>query len=213
MNALWRLGKVGRSSKEEAPPVAWPPLRTLADFATEATFTAPHSDDELFARRLWRNVEYYQTNYICLLGVGVLLSVATDSFALVRLVGLALGFVVIVHVAADRGALPTEVEVRRRWLRLVDNIASRVRGAPDALSFQADCSCPSRRHIQWPFRLPLMLQRGCVQIGAAADRGRPEPTAAVSAVVVLCMLALGLVFWLCKMRWAIWAWVRLLYSN
>ena len=132
MNTLWRLGKTtraGAESPKELAPLEWPPLRNLRDFATEATFTAPHTDDELLARRMWRNVEYYQTNYVCLLGVGLLLSVAADSFTLVRLVGLAVGFVVIVHVAADRGALPTEEDVRRRWLGLVNALASRVRAS------------------------------------------------------------------------------------
>lgn len=132
MNTLWRLGKATRGASDspaEVAPIEWPPLRTLADFATEATFTAPHTDDELFARRLWRNVEYYQTNYICLLGVGLLLSVAADSFALIRLLGLAIGFTVILHLAADRGALPTENDVRRRWLSLVEAVAYRVRAA------------------------------------------------------------------------------------
>jgi hypothetical protein len=136
MNTLWRLGKTtrpGAESPKELAPVEWPPLRNLGDFATEATFTAPHTDDELLARRLWRNVEYYQTNYVCLLGVGLLLSVATDSFTLVRLVGLAVGFVVILHVAADRGALPTEDNIRRRWLGLVNGVASRVRASFRAL--------------------------------------------------------------------------------
>ena len=61
MNTLWRLGKTkrpGTESPKELAPVEWPPLRSLGDFATEATFTAPHTDDELLARRLWRNVEY-----------------------------------------------------------------------------------------------------------------------------------------------------------
>eukprot|EP01043_Picozoa_sp_COSAG02_P062913 COSAG02_NODE_8797_length_2441_cov_2.050811_4_plen_153_part_00 len=132
MNALWRLGKTtraGAESPKELAPVEWPALRNLGDFATEATFTAPHTDDELLARRLWRNVEYYQTNYTCLLGVGLLLSVAADSFTLVRLLGLAFGFVVILHVAANRGALPTEEDVRRRWLGLVNAVASRVRAS------------------------------------------------------------------------------------
>ena len=133
MNTLWRLGKATRPTAEtpkELAPIAWPPLRALADFATEATFTAPHTDDELLARRLWRNVEYYQTNYACLLGVGLLLSVAADSFTLVRLAGLALGLVAILHVAADRAVLPTEAEARRRWLGLVDAVASRVTASP-----------------------------------------------------------------------------------
>lgn len=144
MNTLWRLGKATRPTAEtpkELAPVEWPPLRTLADFATEATFTAPHTDDELLARRLWRNVEYYQTNYMCLLVFGVLLSVAADSFTLVRLVGLALGLVVILHVAADRAVLPTEADVRRRWLGLVDAVASRVCATVAPSRVQQKCLC------------------------------------------------------------------------
>jgi hypothetical protein len=56
-----------------------------------------------------------------------------------------------------------------------------------------------------------LLTRCCCQmycqIGTAQSNGRPEPTAAVSAVVILCMLPVGVVFMVCRMRWAIWAWV------
>ena len=69
MNTLWRLGRGIREETETRadgsrapPPIEAAPLRSMADFATDATFTKPHGDDDLFALRLWRNVEYYQTN-------------------------------------------------------------------------------------------------------------------------------------------------------
>ena len=182
MNTLWKLGRAARggdspssaadrdaSSALPPAPIAWAELRTLADFATEATFTAPHTDDELFARRLWRNVEYYQTNYLGLLAAGVLLNVIADAFAVVRLAGLAFAAAVLLHLANENGYLPSEAEARRSWLQLIDFVAA--------------------------------------GIGTAQANGRPEPTAAVSAVVILGLLPVGLLLVLCKMRWAIWAWI------
>jgi hypothetical protein len=146
-----------------------PDLRTLADFATEATFTIPHGDEDRFGRRLWRNAEYYQANYLCLLLTGVGVSFILEGLPLLRLAGLGVAAVLLGVALLWQGggaALPTAEGAQRALASALSTLA---------------CA-----------------------LGPVRTDGRPEPTAAVAAAILLSLLGLGVVFSALGLRWAFW---------
>ena len=67
------------SKAREAERVVLPPFRSIEEFYSKATFTESHNPQDgtnKFGIRAWRNFNHFQSNYVSLLGIAVLVSLS-----------------------------------------------------------------------------------------------------------------------------------------
>ena len=118
-------------------------------------------------RRLWRNAEYYQANYSLLLLFTASLSVAADTFVVLRAVGMGVIFFAVALALAQQQMLPDTSATRRAWSTALNGMArllgpARKDGTPEPTASVAAAVLLLLLSL---LCLLLVLRMRCAQLG------------------------------------------------
>ena len=189
MNALWRFGTAARAADPDATPlpIAVAPLRPLDDFVTAAIFTSPHEDEDKMGRRLWRNAEYYQSNYAALLFFSTALSVAADTSVVLKVIGTCLVLVAIA-VGLEQQELLPDLNSIGPSLRTVLSRCADVTNGPraDVLNFISHDSGWQRCHFRGTSWKEWGAGADCVGRGGCAAGAVGTPASLSATGTALC---------------------------